>query len=418
MRSDEINAVFHPSQLIPTTTTTTTTIPSSSPPLLLLCMTGAIDPSFMHHWRQGLSGAYCCVWNLISKYQTSSMLLLLAGYTSVCFPVSFFIFHLLFGFFETLPSASFVRMRQDWIFLHSIGVSMLSFVFFRIFWHYLKTHHYFSHVENRFVFNINSQLASYFKQSPTFYMKPYAAHVPQVSIARFFLDVPKLTITLLCYHIPSDDNNNMLIPTACEAIDTLRAKTTTSRFLNIIWCVGTPTTTTNPAKMHTLCKFFLDSGFSARISDDNDGCFLVCTWASYSDPPLFVLDTHDGSSSHSNNSTLYYTMVSFPIQFIQPSSSSSSPHTPTTATPPVIISSNTTTTTTTTTPKLLLSLFSHPSPPSYTFYSSHRAPPPKTKSIITKWFTKQMLRRLFFQRFTNNNPYHTFDNHLQNVPFS
>jgi hypothetical protein len=245
--------------------------------VLLLCLTGNLDRTFMERWSAALDSRFGSFWHDSTRFCTCSAVFLLAsGYVLLCVPTALVFIYLFFQ-----AQAPFF-----WLW-HSSLVLVASFVLFRMYSYMLYKLHYFSSVENKVAYNVNTQLATFFKQYPTTSMKPYAHAVPKVTIARLFLQAHQLTFTTLTYRAPSAEN--VLIPSACEAVDTLRAKNNSRRFVNIVVI----TTAGNAAHMGILYDFFIRSALHAILSPDKT--LLVCVWGHkrtrfrvpmYSEPPF------------------------------------------------------------------------------------------------------------------------------------
>ena len=225
-------------------------MPDDHSDVLLLCLTGqALDRPFMQRWTRNLDSRYGSFWKDATVYDCRALRLLLLGYILLCAPCSLAVAYL-----------------AGWHLAYSLIVSLGLIL---LLWRSLLAHHYFSKVENQFAFNVNTQMASFFKQYPAYPMKPYGKLVPHVTVSRMFVDNLKVTFTTLCYHTPRD--TSLLIPTACEAIDTLRGKKNTSFYINLIVVSGD-----SIESMQALHAFFTASGFRATLAIDCS--LLVCAW--------------------------------------------------------------------------------------------------------------------------------------------
>ena len=230
--------------------------------VLLLCLTGNLDRTFMERWSTALDSRFGSFWHDNTRFCTYTATFLLAsGYLMLCAPTAVVLVYL---FFRAHADGAYF-----WLW-HSSLALLASFVLLRVYAHALYKLHYFSSVENQVAYNVNTQLATFFKQYPTTRMKPYAFTVPRTTIARLFLQQHQLTFTTLTYRAPSAEN--ILIPSACEAVDTLRAKSNSRRFVNIVIV----TTAGNPEHMCTLYHFFIRSAFHAILSPDKT--LVVCVW--------------------------------------------------------------------------------------------------------------------------------------------
>jgi hypothetical protein len=134
-------------------------------------------------------------------------------------------------------------------------------------------------------------MASFFKQYRAYPMKPYASIVPRVTITRLFIESHKITFTTLSYHVSS--NANLLIPTACEAIDTLRAKKNAKIFINLI--VVASLHPEQASSMHALLAFFTASGFHALLAPD--ASLLACMWGRAFKTPVHTRDSTAASDA-------------------------------------------------------------------------------------------------------------------------
>ena len=275
-------------------------------PLLLLCMTGAVSRMFMHHWNHTIDWHHGSFWNDVIVYDMKAVALLIAGYVCLCLPVAwlacFIVVHVCLEDQQLL--GAWPDKNDSIIIIQNIAVSIISLVMWIFVWRWMLRHHYFSHIENNFAFNANSQITSYFKQHRLYSMKHYSEQVPSVTLVRMFLEIHKLTLTMLCYHVPLDPT--ILISTACEAIDTLRGKKNSTTFANVILCVATSSTGHH---MAIIQDFFIKSGFNAVLTPDSR--LLMCTWASSMvqiTPAPVVL-------------SVYYTLLPFEISFCHPTTS-------------------------------------------------------------------------------------------------
>ena len=267
----------------------------------LLCLTGDINRPFMQRWTQALDSCFGSFWRDATTYDTKAVLILAWGYLCICLPLTLTSGYILnlpelllhatptanaaptananTANANTTPTANNANNNTDGcgppvgsVLVLLLLLFSISLLFFRGFWHMACKHHYFSAVENGFAFNVNSQVASFFKQYRVRSMKPYADRVPTITLARLFVDTHQVTFTMLCYHVPLE--LSLLIPTACEAIDTLRAKRKSKIFINMIVCVAPDDS--SPPTMTTLLDFFTASGFLAILSPD--ASMLVCVW--------------------------------------------------------------------------------------------------------------------------------------------
>jgi hypothetical protein len=230
--------------------------------VLLLCLTGHLDRTFMERWSTALDSRFGSFWHDNTRFCTYTATFLLAsGYLMLCAPTAVVLVYL---FFRAHDDGAYF-----WLW-HSSLALLTSFVLLRVYAHALYKLHYFSSVENQVAYNVNTQLATFFKQYPSTRMKPYAFTVPKTTIARLFLQQHQLTFTTLTYRAPTAEN--ILIPSACEAVDTLRAKSNSRRFVNIVIV----TTAGNPEHMCTLYNFFIRSAFHAILSPDKT--LVLCVW--------------------------------------------------------------------------------------------------------------------------------------------
>jgi hypothetical protein len=228
------------------------------PRVLLLCLTGHVDRTFMERWTASLDSRFGSFWRDQTRFSSLKAILLLAcGYLVICLPCAFVLIYL------------FQTHTNFW--LWNSGLVMVgSFVLFRVYSFGLYKLHYFSTIENRVAFNINTQLATFFKQYAVCSMKPYSKPVPSFTVARLFLDSHQLTFTTLTYQAPKDEA--VLIPSACEAIDTLRAKRNSKCFVNIVIV----TTAGNAEHMQSILEFCIRSTYQAYLSPDKT--LLLCVW--------------------------------------------------------------------------------------------------------------------------------------------
>ena len=299
-------------------------VTSAEPTMLLLCLTGHIDRPFMQRWTHALDSRYGSFWNDATVYDTKAVCILALGYFGLCLPMALLLGYVLLLYFWGVEVGEQAGSMGVW---QGSAVSILSLCFLRLYWHLALVHHFFSKVENRFAFNVNSKLATFFKQSTAYPMKSYADQVPHITISRLFIESHRITFTALCYHVPLEDA--LLIPTACEAIDTLRAKNNSRIFINIIVCVA-PTGDGDDSRMQRLLAFFIASGFYAVLS--GDGTVLVCVWGQKHQRNIELHYIHQQPHDHTNP---YYTLL--PLAFTVPSltenelSSSAPIHEPPTA---------------------------------------------------------------------------------------
>jgi len=225
-------------------------LPDDHSDVLLLCLTGeALDRPFMQRWSRNLDSRYGSFWKDMTVYDCKGMSLLVIGYVILCVPTS-------------LAIAYLARCPLWYCVFMSLFLMLLL-------WRSLLAHHCFSKVENQFAFNVNTQMASFFKQYAAYPMKPYGKFVPHITISRMFVDSLKITLTVLCYHAPRDAA--LLIPTACEAIDKLRANKHTKFNINLIVVCSERIESTQ--ELH---EFFAASGFCVASAIDKS--LLVCAW--------------------------------------------------------------------------------------------------------------------------------------------
>ena len=225
-------------------------LPDDHSEVLLLCLTGkALDRPFMQRWSHSLDSRYGSFWKDRTVYDCRASLLLIVAYVFLCLPCSF----------------ALTYMARGPLWCGAIISILLQLALWRI----LLAHHYFSKIENQFAFNVNTQIASFFKQYSACSMKPYGELVPYVTISRMFVDSLKITFTVLCYHAPSD--TSLIIPTACEAIDRLRANKHTNFFINLIVVCSEKNESTQ-----ALHDFFTASGFCSAVAIDKS--ILICSW--------------------------------------------------------------------------------------------------------------------------------------------
>ena len=233
-------------------------------PVHLLVLLDLTRP-LTQQWSATLDCRYACHWRDSTDLCTPTALLLLSlGYLGLCLPCAALAVFI-FIYSSPYPPSTAVLLYAGLIFL-------LSLLLFRAYAYALYTHRFFSTLQNKVAFNVHTPSVSFFKQYAAFTMKPYAARVPLVTITRAFVN--HITLTTLSYHL-LPHQSHLLLPTACEAIDTLRAKKTSSLFINLI--IITPAHDNTLASMQTLHAFFLASGLQAFLTSD---LLLVCAWGS------------------------------------------------------------------------------------------------------------------------------------------
>ena len=287
--------------------------------VLLLCLTGHLDRPFMERWTSALDSRFGCFWHDTPNICTCASLSLLGGgYLVLCFPTALVLIFL----FQTHPI-------YFWLW-HSSLVLLISFVLFRVYTFALYKLHYFSVVENQVAFNVNMQLATFFKQYPATRMKPYARVVPQFTMARLFLEAHQLTFTTLLYK-PST-TEAVLIPSACEAVDALRAKRNSRRFVNMVII----STAGIPEHMQILYDFFIRSSLHAILSPDKS--LLICIWTH--SHTKFSIPIRQSAPAYQNHNLTMLPLM-FTIQHDIVPTEAQADHimaTPVTAIPPLIMS--------------------------------------------------------------------------------
>jgi hypothetical protein len=292
--------------------------------MLLLCLIGTLEVSFLERWTRNLPSTYACFYRIIARYwHWKAWLIWALLYVTLSVPCSLLTLQFMLflrvawtGLMEPVPIVFFSAntLPDIWL-LHALSIFLLSIFYFRLLSHWVtRQHRYlFEQVENRVAFNVNSCLSPFFRQHTAIPMKKYGSTVPLMTFARLSLPYPKAFLHLLVYHLPADDA--LLLPTACEALDALRARAHPgSSYSHMVVCIGTP-----PIRIHALKAFFLASEYQVFLPAD--ASFCVCHWTA----PTRDLTVLSLSHVHDERAlTPYYTLLPLHFSFTVCSESSDS----------------------------------------------------------------------------------------------